>query len=196
MVDRRPGAWRWSVGVLAVVALAVGLPVALTSGSGHGSPPVAVKTLALPLFRGEQRLEGPTAGSGSLVFDPIAVDCAIPAVVGTHAETFPRGIYCRFRVAISNVGQTYETFDPGQQRLLTPSAEVFLTDRHAMLVRRQADLFSVPARDLLTLELWYDVPRGTVVTGFELTAADQAVEGRILLPRPLVATSPVPPLGP
>jgi len=63
-------------------------------------------------------------------------------------------------------------------------------------VRRQGDLFSVPPRDLLTLELWYDVPRGTVVTGFELTAADQAVGGRILLPRPLVATSPVPPLGP
>src|SRR5205807_9621187 len=100
-------------------------------------PPVGVKALALPLLRGERRLEGRTARSGSLVFAPIAVDCAIPAVVGTHAETFPRGIYCRFRVAISNVGQTYGTLDAGQQRLLTPSAGVFLTDRHAMLVRRQ-----------------------------------------------------------
>ena len=198
VVDRRPGAWRWFSGALVVVALAVGVPVALTSRGGHRPPRAgaSVRMLAIPVFRGEQRLDGPTARSGNLAFDPIAVDCAIAGVIGTHAETFPRGIYCRFRVAISNVGQTYETFDPAGQRMLTTSGDAFLTDRHAMLARRQADRFSVPPRDLLTLELWWDVPRGTVVTGFELSAEDQSVAGRIPLPHPLVATSPVPSLGP
>ena len=165
-----PGRRRRAVLVAATVLAACGGPAGSPAGSRAGPAP-GQHQLSVALDPGERSLAGPVVRTGTVVFQPIGISDDLPAVVGTHAELDPTGVFLRLRLAVRNTGQDAVTIDPARQLLFTAGGTAIATDYQAMLVRRTYQPIALPPNDLMTLELWWDLPLGTRVRAFRLVAA-------------------------
>ncbi|MCW2545553.1 MAG: hypothetical protein JWN96_13 [Mycobacterium sp.] len=89
------------------------------------------------------------ATDGNLRLTPLAVECGITYLIGTHAEVDFKGQLCRFRLAIQNVDNTFHHFDSTIQRLVDTTGRTIAPDTAAMEVKRRS-----PTQSLGQLTPW------------------------------------------
>lgn len=129
---------------------------AAATASGARSGPKS-STLRL----GELALQAPTVRVGMLAIHPLSWKCGMGSLIGTHAEHFARGQYCRFRLHLLADDATYVDYESAWLRLgwttgsTTPDAE-------AMKIARQPQEMQVGAHDTVELDVWFDYPIGAV----------------------------------
>jgi len=144
--------------VLAAVVVA-GLACGACSG-GAGDPAVPA---------------GPTPTTvrdGHLLLTPLDFACGITAVAGTHSEGPPEGSFCRATLRVRNPDPEFHTYVADRQRLTGVAAPRDRPASFPMAVRRQQPAVEIGGHDLIEVEVWWDVPVGSRVTGL-LLAGDR-----------------------
>jgi hypothetical protein len=149
------------ISATAVVITVLGLPACSTeTGPSKAAITPTYRLPPRPVRDGETPLSGKTVRSGDLAFTPIGLRAGMPELVGSHADVRPKGQYVRIRLITENGGRTTQTFDSGEQLLITTDGGAHRPDRDAMLVKRQPGSIDVGAAVRIELDLWYDIPRG------------------------------------
>jgi hypothetical protein len=97
------------------------------------------------------------ATDGNLRLTPLAVECGITYLIGTHAEVDFKGQLCRFRLAIQDVDNTFHHFDATIQRLVDTTGQTIAPDTAAMGVKRQELNPVIGAADTLVMDLYFNL---------------------------------------
>lgn len=109
-----------------------------------------------------------TTKDGHLTFTVLELRCGIAGVVGSHSEGQPEGEFCRTRLRVLNDDPEFHTYVSARQLLAYDGGEA-KPDSFAMAVRRQVEEMKIGARNLVELEVWWDVPRNAKVGGIKVS---------------------------
>ena len=105
---------------------------------------------------------------GNLRLTPLAAECGITYLIGTHAEIDFKGQLCRLRLAVQNVDNGFHTFDTTAQRLVDTTGKASPPDLQAMNVKRQDQQPILGAGDVLVMTLYFGLPDDHVPASFVL----------------------------
>lgn len=130
-------------------------------GSSHASRKPADLTVSLPVLDSrEVKLDTGSAVDGNLRFTPLAVECGITYLIGTHAEIDYRGQLCRLRLAVANVDNTFHHFDTSAQRLVDTTGKAVAPDIQSLDIKRQDPDPLIGAGDTLIVSLYFALDPG------------------------------------
>lgn len=109
-----------------------------------------------------------TVKDGHLTFTVLELRCGVAGVVGSHGEGQPEGQFCRSRLRVRNDDPEPHTYVAKRQLLVYGSGEA-RPDSFAMAVRRQLDEVAIGARNLVELEVWWDISIQAQVEGVKVS---------------------------
>jgi hypothetical protein len=174
-------------GLLVGGAIAAGVAASLWPADHKPAPTAATAStdpLEIPLRDREIALPAHTYQSGEVSLVPLRMTCGLSEVVGTHAEWFAQGQYCRIRVVITGDDGFTHTFDPGKTTMTTTAGAAIDPDiAQAQQIKRQPDrLITVYAHTRLEFDIYYDVPRTATINGFTFSDAEGGPVVKVPLP--------------
>lgn len=140
-----------------VGALIAGAVVAVVTNDHPRAKPPAGSVE--PLRLGEVRMDVPAVRQGKLTLMPVGVKCGMGSLIGTHAEFFAKGQYCRLRIALLADDSSYVPYNASRLRLVTTKGKAS-PDHDAMLIARQPTTASIGAHNRLSVDVWFDYPLG------------------------------------
>ena len=144
---------------------------ALSACSGEEHSPAGPATYAFtprPVRPDERAVRLAPAADGDTSFTVIGLTTAMPELVGSHADTKPRGQFVRIRLVLVNNGRTNALVDVMRQRLVTADGRTYRPDLDAMTIKRQPMKLDVGAAVRVEFDLWYDIPAAAKVTALRL----------------------------
>lgn len=109
-----------------------------------------------------------TVKDGHLTFTVLELRCGLTAVFGSHAEGQPEGQFCSARMRVVNADPEFHTYVPRRQLLAYEGGQA-RPDSFAMSVRRQLEEVQIGARNIVELEVWWDVSVQARVTGIKVS---------------------------
>ncbi|MCF2530441.1 DUF4352 domain-containing protein [Yinghuangia soli] len=96
--------------------------------------------------------------SGEIEMEVRTLQCGLEFTTGTHAEAMARGQFCAVRVTFHNDQPVTADIDTRRQELVLDDGSVVQTGNEVMQIKRQLRTQSVGGRNVITLDLWYDIP--------------------------------------
>ncbi len=105
---------------------------------------------------------------GHFTFTLLSLECGIKGVTGTHSEAPPDGQFCEARLRVRNDDPDFHSYVTKNQRLEGVAEPKNHPDPFAMAVRRQNPEEKIGGSDLVEVELWFDIPLGSKVTGLRV----------------------------
>lgn len=154
MPPRAPS--RTAAGLAVVTALAAGC----TADPPPSSTPERTYELPAREVRPDEQPLRVTGKDGDTQFEIIGLTKDIRALVGSHAEMYPRGRFLRLRVVVTNTGRSSVLFDAKRQRLVLEDGSTHRLDGPATLVKRQPEQFDLGSGVRVEFDLYYDVAAG------------------------------------
>ena len=144
---------------LCLAGLCTGL-AACGSGS-HANRKPADLTVHIPVVDSrEVPLDVGAAIDGNLRLTPLAVECGITYLIGTHAEIDYKGQLCRLRLAVANIDNTFHHFDTGVQRLVDTTGKAVAPDAQSLDIKRQDPDPLIGAGDTLVIAIYFALDPG------------------------------------
>jgi hypothetical protein len=121
-------------------------------------------TLHLPLTDEREIPISPAAAAtdGNLQLTPLAAECGLTYLIGTHAEVDYKGQLCRIRVAVRNADNTFHGFDTTMQRLVDTKGKAVKPDPQAMDIKRQDQQPTLGAGATVVVSLYFALDPGRV----------------------------------
>lgn len=164
--------------LLAALALLAAAAVAGCSSDEAPAPTVPAGSPTYPepartVRPFETPLPSATASSGYLRFTVLGIREHMEAFIGTHAEHEAKGELVRIRVAVDNGDASFHPLATGEQLLATEGGRTYPPDYEAMDIARQPQRIDLGRGGRIEFDLWYDVPKGTRLTGVRLRASGQ-----------------------
>jgi len=155
-------------GGLVVLIITVSLP-ACGSSAAKSRPPADL-TVHIPRTDARDVPFSPQASTidGNLRLTPLAAECGLTYLIGTHAEIDFKGQLCRLRLTVENVDNSFHRFDTTAQRLLDTTGKAVAPDGQAMDVKRQDREPLIGAGDALVLSLYFALAPHHVPAAFVL----------------------------
>lgn len=152
---------RLGPGLALLAVLSAGGCVTEPPGSSDGTPwPSATSRSPTPL-------PPHTVKDGHLTFTVLELRCGVAGVTGSHGEGQPEGQFCRSRLRVLNDDPEPHTYVAKRQLLAYGSGDA-TPDPFAMAVRRQLDEVKIGARNVVELEVWWDIPAQAQVEGIKV----------------------------
>jgi hypothetical protein len=165
------GVRRTPAAIASVALLALAAGCSSDSGATAAPSPTASPTY-LPAPRTARPFETPLATASAtgpqVRVDVVGFRVHMLSIIGTHAEWLPKGEYERVRIALDNGMSTFRSFATDRMLLVDATGRTYKPDEDAMDIARQPATATVPAEGRLEMDLWYDLPAGSVVRALRL----------------------------
>ncbi|MGF7233475.1 MAG: hypothetical protein ACQSGP_00735 [Frankia sp.] len=157
---------------VAVGAVVVGAVFAGGFASGRATTPARSSDRAGRIRPGETVLHRPAVTDNNLSLRPTGITCGLRWVVGTHADLEAHGQYCRLGLEVTNRDATFHDLTTAAQRLVVVGGRSYAPSLDATRVERQPDVATIGARDVVDLDVWFDIPASDRVAGTRLVGDD------------------------